>query len=174
MNKSQQSGFRLQRCLLIAIVMSCTSRLLFAQAPQTMNSEASTATRKLTLRDATDLALRNNRNIQLAQAGIDRATAEHAEARSVFWPQVLLGSGLAYTKGFPLSIEGSAPSLFQVNTSQAFYDRNLRGAEKQAGAMQQAAGKSLEETRDQVVADTALTYIDLDRSRRSLEYLRSE
>src|ERR1044072_1787061 len=99
MNKSQQSGFRLQRCLLIAIVISCSSRLLFAQAQQTMNSEASTAstaTRKLTLRDATDLALRNNRNIQLAQAGIDRATAEHAEARSVFWPQVLLGSGLAY------------------------------------------------------------------------------
>jgi outer membrane protein TolC len=40
--------------------------------------------------------------------------------------------------------------------------------------MRQAAGNSLEETRDQVIAETALTYIDLERSRRSLEYLRSQ
>jgi outer membrane protein len=150
--------------------------MLFAATAYAQQAAPATPTgaRRLSLREATDLALRNNRNIQLAQAGVDRATAEHQEAGAVFWPQVLLGSGLAYTKGFPLSIEGSAPSVFQVNASQAFFDRNLRGAEKQAGAMQQAAGKSLEETRDQVIAETALTYIDLDRSRRSLEYLKSQ
>ncbi len=132
------------------------------------------AVRTMTLREAVDLALHNNRNILLAEANSARAAAEHDQAQSQFRPQVLLGSGLAYTKGFPLSIEGSAPSIFQVNSSQALFDRNLRNLEKQAGQMQQAAGKSLEDTQDQVVADTALTYLDLDRSRRSLDYLRGQ
>ena len=130
--------------------------------------------RRLTLREAIDLALDNNRNIQLAQAGADRAAAEHEEARSIFRPQVFLGSGLAATKGFPLSIEGSAPSIFQVSTSQALFNQNLRNLERTAGQMRQAASKSLVETQDQIVAETILTYLDLDRSRQSIEYLRSE
>ena len=132
------------------------------------------AVRTMTLREAVDLAFRNNRNVLFAEANSARAAAEHDQARALFRPQVLLGSGLAYTKGFPLSIEGSAPSIFQVNSSQALFDRNLRNLERQAGQMQQAAGKSLEDVRDQVVADTVLTYLDLDRSRRSLEYLAGQ
>jgi outer membrane protein TolC len=148
--------------------------LVAAIAHAQQESQPPAATRKITLREAMDLALRNNRNVQLAQAGADRAAAEREEARSIFRPQVLFGSGLAYTAGFPLSIEGSAPSIFQISASQALFDRNLRNVEKQAGAMQQSAGKSLVETEDQVVSDTILTYLDLDRSRRSLEYVRSE
>jgi outer membrane protein len=132
------------------------------------------AERKLTLHEAIDLALRNNRNIQLAQAGVDRAAAEHDEARSAFRPQVFLGSGLAYTAGFPLSIEGSAPSIFQVSSSAALFDQSLRNLERQAGQMQQAAGKSLVDTEDQIATETVLTYLDLDRSRQSLQYVRSE
>ena len=163
----------------IVLFSLCAVGFLPAHAQQPAAGEPSAspppaAPRRLSLREATDLAVRNNRNIQLAQAGVDLAAAEHEQARSVFRPQVLLGSGLAYTKGFPLSIEGSAPSVFQVNTSQALFDRSLRNQEKQAGQMQQAAAKSLEETRDQVVAETVLTYLDLDRSRRSLEYLSSQ
>lgn len=130
--------------------------------------------RSVTLHEAVDLALHNNRNILLAEANSARAAAEHDQAQAQFRPQVLFGSGLAYTKGFPLSIEGSAPSIFQVNSSQAFLDRNLRDLEKQAGQMQQASGKNVEDIRDQVVTDTVLTYLDLDRGRRSLEYLRRQ
>jgi outer membrane protein TolC len=130
--------------------------------------------RRITLREAIELALSNNRNIQIAQAGADRAAAEHAESRSIFRPQLFLGSGLAATKGFPLSIEGSAPSIFQISTSQALFDRNLRNLERTAGRMAEAAGKSLTETEDQIVAETVLTYLDMERGRQSLEYLRSE
>jgi len=167
---------------LTGIVLAAICSLLFlgwtipapASAQQAGLAPGTAEARRLTLREAIDMALRNNRNIQLAQAGADRAAAEHQEARAIFRPQVLLGSGLAYTAGFPLSIEGSAPSIFQVNASQALFDRNLRNLERQAGQMQQAAGKSLVETQDQIVTETVLTYLDLDRSRRSLEYLRSE
>ena len=145
-----------------------------AQETGPAQETGSAAPRRITLREAVDLALSNNRNIQIAQAGVDRAAAEHEEARSIFRPQVFFGSGLAATKGFPLSIEGSAPAIFQVSTSQALFDPNLRNLERQAGQMAQAAGKSLVETQDQIVAETVLTYLDLDRSRQSLKYLRSE
>ncbi|HWP83627.1 MAG TPA: TolC family protein [Terriglobia bacterium] len=149
----------------------CLAALLPPALAQTAGAGPS---RRLSLTEAIDLALRNNRQIQLAQADADRAAAEHEEARSSFRPRVLFGSGLAYSAGFPLSIEGSAPSIFQINASAALFDRNLRNLERQAGQMRQAAGSSLVETQDQVVAETVLTYLDLDRSRRSMEYLRNE
>ena len=180
-SKSRSFGAALLRMTAFGVTATAIFGALYfgsfaaeAHAQQTESAPAVAAGRRLTLREAIDLALRNNRNIQLAQAGVDRAAAEHEVARSIFRPQVLLGSGLAYTAGFPLSIEGSAPSIFQVGASQALFDRSLRNLERQAGQMQQAAGKSLVETQDQVVAETVLTYLDLDRSRRALEYLRSE
>ena len=135
--------------------------------------ESPSGARRLTLAEAVAMALQNNRDILLAQTAVSQADAEFKDARSVFRPQVFLGSGLAATLGFPLSIEGSAPSIFNISTSQSLYNPNLKNLERQAGQMRVAAGKSLEEKRDDIVAQTVLTYLDLDRSRRSLEYIRA-
>jgi outer membrane protein TolC len=40
--------------------------------------------------------------------------------------------------------------------------------------MRAAAGRSVEEVHDQILSETVLTYLDLDRGRRSLEYLRGQ
>jgi outer membrane protein TolC len=158
--------------MLIASLGALLYSLAFpAAAPA---QEAAPAARRLTLREAVDLALRNNRNILRAQATAARVEGEHQEARSIFRPQVLLGSGLAATYGFPLSIEGSAPSIFQIAASQALFNGNLRNLERQAGQMSSAADESLEDQRDTTVSETVLTYLDLDRSRRSLEYVRGQ
>ena len=135
------------------------------------NNGATQAVRKLSLTEAVTLALKNGRDVLLAQTDVDRAAAAHREAQSPFRPELYLGSGLAYTYGYPLSIEGSAPSIFQISAQQALFNPALRNLEKQAGQMQVAAEKSLEQKQDDVVAQTALTYLDLVRSRRSLEYL---
>ncbi len=132
--------------------------------------EPAAPARRLTLPQAVALALENNRDVLLAQVAVSRAEADHREARSVFHPQILLGSGLAATRGFPLSIEGSAPSIFQVASSQALWNRSLKNVAHQAGQMRVAAEKSLEEKRDEMVARTVQTYLELDRSRRSLEH----
>src|SRR5690348_2314807 len=91
-------------CVRVVLALAWVMPAAFAQTP-----------RKLTLREAAQLTLQNNRAIQLAAIAVDRAAAEQDEAKSIFRPQVMLGSGLAYSKGFPLSIEGSTPSIFQVN-----------------------------------------------------------
>lgn len=145
------------------------SGMLHAQETAVQNSPEA---RRLALREAVGMALKNNREVLLAQTDVSRAAAAHREAKSPFRPEIYLGSGLAATKGFPLSIEGSAPSIFQLSAQQAFVNPSLRNLERQAAQMQAAAGKTLEQKRDDVVAQTVLTYLDLDRSRRSLQYVR--
>lgn len=161
-----------------ATLVPCQSlpRLCAAMAVTLLLCTAATAQspRRLALREAAQLALQNSRAIQLASIGADRAAAEHAQAQSIFRPQLLLGSGLAYSKGFPLSIEGSAPSIFQVNASQALFDGTLRNIERQAGAMRDAAVRSLDEQREVALLETVQVYLDLDRNRRSLTHLRQQ
>jgi len=145
-----------------------------ARVQESSDLADSIAARRLTLPEAVSLALQNNREILMAQVAVSRAEAGHQEAQAVFRPQVLLGSGLAATRGFPLSIEGSAPSIFQVATSQALFNPSLRNLEKQAAEMQLSAEQSLEQKRDEMVTRTILTYLDLDRSRRSLDYAQGQ
>jgi outer membrane protein TolC len=134
---------------------------LFAQQPH-----------RLTLSEAVSLALQNHPEIRLAEIAVTRADAERREIGSQFRPQIFAGTGLAATYGFPLSIEGSAPSIFQVASNQVLYNQSLRNSERQAGQMREAAGESLEAKRDDIVAATVLAYLDLGRARRSLDSVR--
>ena len=88
--------------------------------------------RRLTLTDAIALTMQNNREVRLAAAAVSRAEAERQEIRSQFRPQIFIGTGLAGTRGFPLSIEGSAPSIVQVASSQSLFNASLRNSERQA------------------------------------------
>ena len=138
------------------------------------NAAANSPTvRRLTLSDAIALTMQNNREVRLAAAAASRIEAERQEISSLFRPQVFVGTGLAATRGFPLSIEGSAPAIFQVASNQALFNPSLRNSERQAGKMRDAAERSLEEKLDDAVGATVLTYFDLDRARRSLDAVRA-
>src|SRR5437764_15261819 len=78
---------------------------------------------KLTLKQAVDRALAQNPDIALAR--LDEHKAQHAVriANDPFAPKVGLGSGLAYSSGFPLSIEGSAPAALQARATQFLFNR---------------------------------------------------
>ena len=158
----------------LALWALCGALSLPVVSLHSQEAAAAAGGRRLTLSEAVRLAQQNNRAIRLAQATVSLAEAERQVLKSQFRPQIFVGSGVAATRGFPLSIEGSAPSIFQVASSQAFFNPSLRNLEKQAGQMRVSAEKSLEEARDRVAADTVLTYLDLDRSRRSLGYARNQ
>jgi outer membrane protein TolC len=128
--------------------------------------------RRLTLSEAVSLALQNNPEVRLAEVAVTLADAERREIGTLFRPQIFAGTGLAATYGFPLSIEGSAPAIFQVAANQALFNASLRNSERQAGQMREAAGQSLEGKRDDIVAATVLAYLDLGRARRSLDSIR--
>src|SRR5665213_903128 len=77
----------------------------------------------LTLKQAVDRALAQNPETIIAR--LDRQQAEQGirVAKSPFTPRVGVGSGLAYSNGFPLSIEGSAPAAFEVKANQYLFNR---------------------------------------------------
>jgi len=77
----------------------------------------------LTLQQTLDLAARQNPDVVLARLDEERAQEGVTVAQDPFRPKVYGGSGLAYVYGYPNSIEGNAPSLFQVRTDMALYNK---------------------------------------------------
>jgi outer membrane protein len=77
----------------------------------------------LTLREALETAARQNPDVALARLDEQRAQQGIRVAQDPFRPKVYGGSGLAYTYGYPNSIEGNAPSLFEVKTDMALYNK---------------------------------------------------
>ncbi len=117
----------------------------------------------VTLRHAVELALRNSTAMAVVNADEKRAQQGYFEARNMYIPQVVIGSGLAYSNGFPLSIEGSAPSILNVNSQSLLYNPAGRDYMKAARIDWGASQKSVEDRRAQVVLDTALAYMELDK-----------
>ena len=68
------------------------------------------------------------RTVTLAQV-LDLAMTQSAEAKAVesardpFFPKIFAGSCLAYSSGFPLSIEGSAPSILESRTIASVFNQ---------------------------------------------------
>lgn len=130
--------------------------------------------RTLTLREAIDLALSQNPDILLAR--LDERKAEEAVrlARDPFIPKVVVGSGLAYSNGFPMSIEGATPSIVQARAVGDVFNRpqSYRVAaakENQRGATIDAAAR-----RDEAVYRTAELFLDAQRAARVAEVARTE
>jgi outer membrane protein TolC len=77
----------------------------------------------LTLQQALEIAARQNPEVALARLDEQRAEQGVRVALDPFRPKIYGGSGLAYTYGYPNSIDGNAPSLFQLHTDMALFNR---------------------------------------------------
>src|SRR5438874_12737498 len=75
----------------------------------------SAVAQEFSFRRSIELALQHSGTITLASAEEERARQNMKEGRNLFLPQLTVGSGLAATYGFPLSLEGSSPSIINVN-----------------------------------------------------------
>ena len=72
------------------------------------------ASAQISFSSAIDLALRNNPRVLAAEAEVDKARAGLEQARDIYIPTLVGGSGLGYSYGFPLG----QPSVFNF-TSQS-------------------------------------------------------
>ncbi len=125
-------------------------------------------------RRAIELAVTHSSPMAAANADQARAQNAYQEARNLFLPQMVLGSGLAATYGFPLSIEGSAPSIISVNSQQYLLNFAQKEFIRAAKSEWNVAGTLKEDQRDQVILETAITYIELDKLAASLTLLRHQ
>jgi outer membrane protein len=129
---------------------------------------AAAEVRTLTLREALDIALKQNPDVVLARLDQQRARAQITIAKDAFVPKLFAGSGAAYTNGFPMSIDGNAPALVQAKTQMAIFDRpqSLRAA--QANEAARGAEIDIGLRQDEVAYRVATLFFDTDQAARSL------
>jgi len=77
----------------------------------------------MTLKQAVAVAIEQNPDVVMARLDRQKARDQVTIAHDPFVPKVFAGSGLAWTYGFPGTIDGNAPSIFQVKTQMALFDR---------------------------------------------------
>jgi outer membrane protein len=120
----------------------------------------------MTLRQAVETAVRQSPDIALARLDEEKARQAIRVARGPFTPRVTVGSGLAYSNGFPLSIEGSAPSIVQANAAQYIFNRPQSFAVAQAREDARGASLAVVSKRDEVAYRIASLYLDAERAAR--------
>src|SRR5208283_4216817 len=97
----------------------------------------------------------------ITHADIQKAVASYRELRNNRIPQLTAGSGLGWSYGFPLTIEGAAPSLVTVvaqSTVLNFAQNQYLGAAK---SEIRAADLQDKDRRTAVIQDVALSYAEL-------------
>jgi outer membrane protein len=131
-------------------------------------------TRTLTLRQALDLALQQNPDMVIARLDQQRARDQVTINKDPFSPKVYAGSGLAWTYGFPTSIDGSAPSIVQARTNMALYDKPQRYLAAQANETLRGVGISLGQRQAEVIYRVASLFVDAENAARGLDAAKQE
>ena len=121
---------------------------------------------RMTLRQAVEVALKQNPEVALARLEETKAEQAVRLAQDRFVPKVYAGSGLAYSSGFPMSIEGATPSIMQAGATADVFNRSqshriAAARENRRGAALGTAGKQQE-----VAFRTAELYLEAERAAR--------
>jgi outer membrane protein TolC len=128
----------------------------------------------LTLRQALEIASRQNPDVALARLDERRAQENVKIARDPFTPKVYVGSGMAYTYGYPISILGNAPSIIDLRTDMTIY--NKPRSYQLAAARENARGSQLDaqERADEVAYRTASLYLDAEQALKQRQTLTEQ
>lgn len=128
----------------------------------------------ISLKQALERALRANPDVLLARVEEQKAQLAIRIAKDPFRPKVFVGSGLAYTTGFPMSIEGSAPSVLQARAVSSVINRPFTHQIAQVQEQARTAAIDTEIKRDQVVLETAELFYDAARWAQTADAIRPQ
>lgn len=123
-------------------------------------------THTFTLAEAVSRAVAQNPDLAMARLDEQKSKQAARIARDPFSPKVYAGSGLAYSSGFPLSIEGAVPSVVQTRASQFLFNRQQTYVAAQARENARGTGFVTASKRDEIAYRTAALYLDADRAAR--------
>jgi len=152
------------RLFIVALLLAC---FISASSPYA-------TAEPLTLKRAVELALAHSPASAQASADEQRAFASYREARNQYLPQAVVGSGLGNSWGYPLTLEGIAPSIFNVSAQSAVLNPALRDFVHSAQTEYGATLEGSKERRNQIVQDTALTYLELVKWEKLLPAFRQQ
>jgi outer membrane protein TolC len=154
-------------------IKSCTSarihKLLLAVL---LFPPASLLAEPVTLHHAVELALQHATGVSIAAADEQHASASYRELRNSYIPQLNAGAGIGWSDGFPLSLEGAAPSLFNVNAQSALINPALKDFIRAAQSDVTVSTLRTKDQRNQVIQDAVLTFAELAKWEQRLSRLR--
>ncbi len=129
------------------------------------------ALQRLTLKDAIDLALKNNLSVLIADTQVGEAAGTRERALSLLLPHAS-GDAVANRQNRNLQVAGiSFPGVptvvgpfsfydFRISASQSVVDRQAYHGWKASGQQEQAAKLSYQDVRDLIVRSTAGLYLN--------------
>ena len=150
------------------------ARLALSACPFLFCMGISVHAEPLSLKRAVDLALAHSPAAGQASADQQRAFALLREARNNYIPQVLIGSGLGNTWGYPLSLGGSAPSIVNITAQSALIDPALRDAVRAARTDFQATEEENKDRHNQIIQDTTLAYLEMIKWEELIDHLHEQ
>lgn len=127
-------------------------------------SAAHAETWSLNLKQGLDRAMSQSQEAVILRLDELKAATAVRIARDPFTPHVGLGSGLAYSSGFPLSIEGSAPAIIQAKVTQSMFNRPQSLAVAQAMENARGATFAAGERSDEIAFRVASLFLDAQRA----------
>jgi outer membrane protein len=125
------------------------------------------------LKRVVELALAHGTGAAIAAADEQRASASYRELHDSYIPQLIAGAGLgppAY--GFPLSLEGQPPSLFDINMQSSLFNPSLREFIRAAQVESTVASLKSKDQRNQIIQDAVLSYAELAKWEQRLSRLK--
>jgi len=126
------------------------------------------------LKRIVELALSHGTTASAAAAAAQRALASYHAARNQYLPTLVVGSGLGATWGYPLSLEGSAPSIINTTAQSTVINPALRDFVREARADWEAASVQSQNERDQTIQDAVLSYAELSKWESLLAHLSED
>ncbi len=126
------------------------------------------------LQRAIELALAHSTNSVAANADVQRTFASYREIRNNYVPQLNAGSGLGWSYGFPLSLEGSAPALLNVVAQSTVFNPAQSQFMKAARTEWQASQALNKDQRNATIQDVAVTYAELAKWEARLSRLQQD
>jgi len=124
------------------------------------------------LKRMVELALSHATATAISSADEQHAAASYRELHDNYIPQLSTGAGIGYSYGFPLALEGSAPSLFNINAQSALLNPSLRDFVRAAKADSAVASLKSKDQRDQIIQDAAQSYAELAKWEQRLAKLQ--
>ena len=124
---------------------------------------------RLTLREAVEIAGKQNPDVVLARLEEQRAAQNLTIQKDPFYPKVFAGSGAAWTSGYPQSIDGNAPAIAQGRVIMSLYNKPLSLRVAQARENQRGAALEASATTDDSLYEVAARFLEADHGARVLE-----
>ncbi len=152
---------------ILPAVRTATCLLTLVLLPATLLAEP------VPLKRVVELALTHATGSAIAAADEQHAAASYRELRDNYIPQLVAGAGLgppAY--GFPLALEGQAPSLFNINLQSSLFNLSLRDFVHAAKVDSAVASLKSKDERNQIIQDAVLSYAELAKWEQRLTRLQ--